>query len=202
VTLLAQDPRLARRVGTITLLVMAGAIAGFVFLLDRIELGAPVRIRVLFRHGAGLREHAPLVVGGEPVGRIESITPVPHGAAGALGGQVGVAATVAVDGDSAWKVPARAVIFVASRGALSDRYLEVAPPDGDPGPAIRDGAELRGVDPPSLDNVLQHTWANLTTFKLFVEAVRPELAALRAQLDRFWGQTLVNFKQLAEQEDQ
>jgi len=28
------------------------------------------------------------------------------------------------------------------------------------------------------------------------------LAALRAQLDRFWSQTLVNFKQLAEQEDQ
>jgi DNA-binding transcriptional ArsR family regulator len=27
------------------------------------------------------------------------------------------------------------------------------------------------------------------------------LAALRAQLDRFWGQTLLNFKQLAEQED-
>lgn len=28
------------------------------------------------------------------------------------------------------------------------------------------------------------------------------LAALRAQLDRFWNQTLVNFKQLAEAEDQ
>lgn len=28
------------------------------------------------------------------------------------------------------------------------------------------------------------------------------LAALRAQLDRFWSQTLVNFKQLAEAEDQ
>jgi DNA-binding transcriptional ArsR family regulator len=27
------------------------------------------------------------------------------------------------------------------------------------------------------------------------------LAALRGQLDRFWGQTLLNFKQLAEQED-
>jgi DNA-binding transcriptional ArsR family regulator len=27
------------------------------------------------------------------------------------------------------------------------------------------------------------------------------LAALRAQLDRFWGRTLLNFKQLAEQED-
>jgi hypothetical protein len=28
------------------------------------------------------------------------------------------------------------------------------------------------------------------------------LAALRAQLDRFWSQTLVNFKQLAEAEEQ
>jgi DNA-binding transcriptional ArsR family regulator len=27
------------------------------------------------------------------------------------------------------------------------------------------------------------------------------LAALRAQLDRFWNQTLLNFKQVAEQED-
>jgi DNA-binding transcriptional ArsR family regulator len=28
------------------------------------------------------------------------------------------------------------------------------------------------------------------------------LAALRAQLDQFWGQTLVNFKQLAEEEEE
>lgn len=32
-------------------------------------------------------------------------------------------------------------------------------------------------------------------------ANRPAIAALRAELDRFWGQTLLNFKQLAEQED-
>jgi ABC-type transporter Mla subunit MlaD len=90
---------------------------------------------------------------------------------------------VAVAGDNAWKVPAGAEIFVASRGPLSDRYLEVAPPHGDPGPAIHDGQELRGVDPPSLDTVLQHTWTNMTTFKLFVEAVKPELGALRRELD-------------------
>src|SRR4051812_42698282 len=33
-------------------------------------------------------------------------------------------------------------------------------------------------------------------------AIPAGLAVLRAQLDRFWGQTLVNFKQLAEAEDQ
>ena len=181
-SLLAQDERLARRVGALTLLAMALASAGFVFLLDRVAPGSPIRIRVMFRHSAGLREHAALVVAGTPIGRIESIVPVPHGAGGALAGEVGVAVTVAVDRSDTWKVPARADIFVTSRGPLSDKYLEVAPPAGERGPPIHDGQELRGIDPPSLDNVLQHTWTNMTTFQGFVEAVKPELAALRAQL--------------------
>jgi ABC-type transporter Mla subunit MlaD len=188
VSLLAHDERLARRVGAVTLLVLGTAIACLVFLLDRIELGSPIRIRVVFRHIAGLRERAVLLVAGQPVGRIESISPLPHGAPGLLDGEVGVAVTVAIDGDSAWKVPAAAEIFVASRGPLSDRYLEVAPPHGAPGAPVHDGQELRGVDPPSLDNVLAHTWANMTTYKLFVEAVKPELAALRRQLDALVAQ--------------
>ena len=181
-TLLAQDQRLAQRVGAITIVALVALIAGFVFLLDRIELGAPVRIRVMFHRTGGLHEHAPLVAGGQPIGRIEAITPLPHGASGPLGGDVGVAVTVAIDGDNAWKVPAGAEIFVSSRGALSDRYLEVAAPSGPPGAAVRDGQALRGIDPPSLDNVLQHTWANMTTFKIFVETVKPELTALRTQV--------------------
>jgi ABC-type transporter Mla subunit MlaD len=188
VSLLAQDPRLAQRVGAITILVAVAVIAGFVFLLDRVELGSPVRIRVLFRQTGGLHEHAALVVGGQPVGYIEAITPVPHAAGGPLAGGVGVAVLVAVEGDSAWKVPASAEIFVSSRGALADRYLEVAPPAGPPGAAIHDGQELRGIDPPSLDNALQRMWTNMLTFKLFVETVRPELAALRTQVDRLRAQ--------------
>jgi ABC-type transporter Mla subunit MlaD len=188
VSLLAQDERLARRVGAVAVLVLGATIACLVFLLDRIELGSPIRIRIVFHRIAGLRDHAALVVAGQPVGRIEAIVPLPHGTGGLLSGEVGVAVTVAVDGDSAWKVPAAAEIFVASRGPLSDRYLEVAPPHGDPGPAIRDGQELRGIDPPSLDNILQHTWTNITTFKLFVETVKPELQALRRQLDELRAQ--------------
>jgi len=182
VSLLAQDERLARRVGAIVLLVMAAATAGFVFLLGRIALGTPTRIRVMFRHSAGLHEHAALVVAGQPVGRIEAIVPVLHGASALLGGEVGVAVTVAVDEGSAWKVPARAEIFVSSRGPLADKYLEVAPPAGAPGPAIADGEELRGIDPPSLDNVLQHAWTNMTIYKRFVDTVKPELVALRTQV--------------------
>jgi ABC-type transporter Mla subunit MlaD len=191
---LAQDDRTAQRVGAIALLALAATIATFVFLLDRVALGSPIRVRVLFRHTAGLRERAAIVVAGQPVGRIESITPVPHGASPLLHGEVGVAVTIAVDAGDAAHIPARADIFVASRGPLADKYLEVAPPPGDPGPAVHDGQELRGVDPPTLDNVLAHTWNNLTTFQLFVATVRPELDALlrqtrelRRQLDAIAG---------------
>jgi hypothetical protein len=93
-----------------------------------------------------------------------------------------VAVTVAVDRGAAWQVPAAGEIFVASRGPLADKYLELAPPRGEPGPAIHDGEELRGVDPPSLDNVLQRAWVNMTVFKIFVDTVKPELAALVAQV--------------------
>ena len=180
--LLAQDPRLARRVGALTLLAMAAVSAGLVFLLDRGGLGPTIRFRVLFHHTAGLRDRAPLIVAGRPVGRIAAITPVPHGAPGPLAGEVGVAVGVELARDERWKVPAAASVFVASRGPLSDRYLEVAPPAGPPGPAVDDGAELRGIDPPTLDTVLQRVWTNLTTFQQFVDTVRPELTALRDQL--------------------
>jgi ABC-type transporter Mla subunit MlaD len=182
---LAQDPRLAQRVGAIALVVMIGAIAGVVFLLDRLELGAPVRIRVVFERASGLHERAPFVVAGQPVGRIEAIAPVVREPL--LGGGIGVAVTVAIDGDQVWKVPAAGEVFVASRGALSDRYLEIAPPPV-PGPPVRDGQAIRGVDPPSLDNVLQRSWTNMTIFKLFVEAVRPELDALRAEVRQLAAQ--------------
>jgi ABC-type transporter Mla subunit MlaD len=180
--LLAPDPRLARRVGALTLLAMAAVSAGLVFLLDRGGLGPTIRFRVMFHHTAGLHDRAPLIVAGRQVGRIAAITPVPHGAPGPLAGEVGVAVTVELARDERWKVPAAASVFVASRGPLSDRYLEVAPPAGPPGPSVDDGAELRGIDPPTLDTVLQRMWTNLTTFQQFVDTVRPELGALRDQL--------------------
>ncbi|HEX8111474.1 MAG TPA: hypothetical protein VF516_27275, partial [Kofleriaceae bacterium] len=82
--LLAQDPRLARRVGALTLLAMAAVSAGLVFLLDRGGLGPTIRFRVMLRSSGGLHDRAPLIVAGRPVGRIAAITPMPHGAPGPL----------------------------------------------------------------------------------------------------------------------
>jgi len=183
VSLLAQDERLARRVGAVAMLVIAASITFVVFFLDHIELGARTRIRVYFRHSAGLLEKAPLVVAGEPIGYIESIETVSHGGANPLGGDVGSVATVAIDRGEAWKLARSAEVFVSSRGMLSARYLEVAPPSGDPGPAISDGAELLAATPPSLDTVLGRMWTNMTTYRLFAEQIRPELDLLQGEID-------------------
>ncbi|MGE0402296.1 MAG: MlaD family protein [Kofleriaceae bacterium] len=186
-SLLAQNERLARRVGAITLCVLGGAIAFFVFLFDKIELGSPTRIRVYFTNSTGLRENAPFVVGGAQVGRIEAIESVAHGGDNPLNGDVGTVAIVAIEDGEAWKVPANADIFVSSRGILSERYLEVAP-GGDPAQPVREGAELRGADPPMMDTVLRRTWANMLTMEQFVAEVGPELAALRTARDQMIGE--------------
>lgn len=187
-SLLAQDERLTRKVGAITLVLLAASIAFVVFVLDRLELGSPVRIRVYFAHTTGLKPHAALVVAGQQVGRIETIEPVAKGATPLLAGEPGSAAIIAVDGDQAWKVPRAAEIFVSSRGPFSQRYLEVAPPPGEPGPSITEGAELRGADPPALDSTLYRAWAQMQVARSFAEQVRPEWEAFTTELDKLRAQ--------------
>ncbi len=169
------------------MLVIAAAIAFIVFLLDKIELGSPTRIRVYFSHATGLREKAPIIVGGKAIGRIESIEGVPAGGDNPLGGEVGTVAVVAIDDGEAWKVPHDAAVFVSSRGLLSERFLEIAP-GGDTSTPIREGATLRGADPPMLDTVLRRTWANMLTIEKFVDEVGPELDALRIARTEMLGE--------------
>lgn len=185
-SLLAQDERLTRRVGTVALALIAAAIAFFVFLKDRIEIGSRTRIHVYFHHSAGLSEKAPLIVGGVQIGHIEAIETVGRGGKNPLKGEVGVRARVAIDGDEAWKVRSDAVVFVSSRGPLSGKYLEISPPKrgAEPAPEIADGAELLGIDPPTLDNVLNRSWKNMTNFRAFAQAIGPEIDALRAEIGK------------------
>lgn len=187
-SLLAQDERLTRRVGAITLFVLAAGIAFAVFVAHRIEWGDRVRIKVYFHQTTALREGASFVVAGRTIGQIESIALSPRGAPGPLGGAEGVVVTVALVADEAARVMRGGDVFISSRGALSERYLEIGP-SPEPTPMLTDGLELIGRDPPSLDRVLQRTWDNLTTTRQFAAEVRPELDLLRAQL-RELGDTL------------
>jgi phospholipid/cholesterol/gamma-HCH transport system substrate-binding protein len=204
-SLAAQDERLTRRVGAVTLVLLAAGIAFAIFIAPRIEWGRHIRVRVYFVHTGGLREGAPVVVAGRSIGRIESIARAPHGAPGPLGGDEGVVVTAAISARMASRLPRDGDFFVASRGTLSERYLEIGPgsaahPAGAaaatvtatvtaPAPPLAEGDELRGRDPPTLDRVLQRTWHNLTVARDFGRAIRPELDLLRQRLAEL-GETI------------
>jgi hypothetical protein len=181
--MLAQDIHLARKVGAVTMAVIALAIVFFVFIYDRIEWGRHMRVRIYFHATGGLVEGAPFVVAGREVGTIEAISLSPKGAATPLNGDEGVEVRVAIDLAEARRL-VRGDVFVASRGPLSSRYLELGPPQTDERVPLHANDQLLGRDPPSLDRVLQRTWDNLQTVGGFVDEVRPQVAALRVELDK------------------
>jgi ABC-type transporter Mla subunit MlaD len=186
--LLATDAHLARRVGTVALAVIALATVFFVVVYDRIEWGSHVRVRVFFHTTGGLSEGAPFVVAGRTVGKVESVALVPRGASKLLGDADGIVVTVAIDAGEADRLDHGGDVFVASKGALSGKYLELGPTP-EPTRGLKEGDELVGADPPSLDRVLQRTWDNLQTMGAFAGELKPELDALKAQLKEL-GQNL------------
>jgi ABC-type transporter Mla subunit MlaD len=187
VSLLAQDVKLSRTVGAVGLVVGIFAIVFFVFIWDRIEWGPHVRIKVYFHTTGGLQEGAPLVVAGRDVGKVEMIMLSPRGAPGPLNGDEGVVVSVKVEKKWAQRITWGGDVFVTSRGALSGKYLEIGPPP-QPGASIAESVKagndkIAGRDPPSLDRVLQRTWDNLTTTRMFAEDVRPAMNELTTQID-------------------
>jgi len=187
--LAAQDEQLTRRVGAITLVLLVAGILFAIFIAPRIEWGRHIRVRVYFHHTGGLREGAPVLVAGRTIGRIEAIARAPHGAPGPLGGDEGVVVTAAIAAPAAGRIARDGDFFIASRGALSERYLEIGPGAAAEPRMLADGDQLLGRDSPTLDRALERTWSNLTVAREFARAIRPELDAVRAELARL-GETL------------
>nr|MBA3822230.1 hypothetical protein [Deltaproteobacteria bacterium] len=110
--MLVVDDRLTRRVGAVTLLLLAAAVGFVVFIYDQIEWRRHVRIGVYFHDTGGLREGAPLVVGGREIGTIETVALAPRDVNGPLGGDEGVVVTVAIPATEAARVTRGGDVFV------------------------------------------------------------------------------------------
>ena len=187
-SLLAQDQRVTRTVGAIAMSLMTAAIVFFVFLYDQIDWGNHVRVRIYFASTGGLTEGAPVVVAGKDIGHVESIA-----LAGKPKHEDGVIVTIAMDEAWAKRLDASGDIFVTSRGMLSGRYLEIGPTTPNANPTVpagttfvavvREGLELNGREPPTLDRVLQRTLDNLNTTRAFGNDVKPALDQLRQEID-------------------
>ena len=166
---------------------LVAVIAFFVFVFGRIDWGKRTRVHVYFHDVGPLHEGAPFVVAGQAIGKVEAITLAPH--APQLAGGDGVAVTVSLEARAAARLDPAGDVFIASKGMLSDRYLELGPGPHEPTTVgLRDGEDLVGRDPPSLDRVLERTWNNLQDLGGFIADIKPELDALRTQLAALGGQ--------------
>lgn len=183
------DERTAVRVGAVALL---GGLAAVVFVaavLPQLELSDAVHVRVYYLELAGMREGAPVRSAGEVIGRVEAISFAPARAAGQgeagdpLGGAAGAVVHLALEPESIERAWRDGDYVISSRGPLSSRYVEIIPPR--PGPSagpVTEGAELRGVDPPTLDRVMTRTWDNLVIARRFAQDVGPEARLLRDEV--------------------
>jgi ABC-type transporter Mla subunit MlaD len=188
VTLRAADPKLGLIVGMVMIPVLLALIAYFLVIRDKIFLRPTVTVRVYFVHVGALKEGAPVIVAGRRVGTIQSIQLLPLDSErpdDPMDGVGGAVAIVRIDRARRSMVPINGDFFVAAKGIFSDRYLEVGPPrgDADPGRPVENGDKVRGIDPPSMDRVLQNTWNNLTITREFLASVEPQSHALFAALD-------------------
>jgi phospholipid/cholesterol/gamma-HCH transport system substrate-binding protein len=186
---LVADERTAVRVGAAALFLAFAGVVFTVAILPRLALTRTVRIRVYYTELAGMKEGAPVRSAGLDIGEVEAIALAPGGRPGKdgpLSGQTGAAVHLAIDPDHLDRTWRGGAYVISSRGPLAARYVEILPPppahpEGAALP-IAEGLELRGVDPPTLDRVLQQTWTNLTIARTFFAAVRPEMRELRKEL--------------------
>ena len=190
--LLVHDDRLSVRVGAAVLGVTAAAILFVATVLDRLEPRG-IRVRVYFSQVSAIEEGARVKVAGRVVGVLTSIALVPPQEVGPghpLEGTGGIAATLRVDADWARRIPINGEFFITSPGAFAPRYLEIGPPRGQAaGRSLIDGDQVRGVDPPSLDGVLQRAWSMLEDVRRFSASIAPPVARMRDALGRL-GATL------------
>jgi phospholipid/cholesterol/gamma-HCH transport system substrate-binding protein len=158
--------------------IIAGLIAATAFVLfGRVDLAPTIGIEVRLGHLGGLAEGAPVQSAGRIIGHVDAIS-LDRASSDAL-------VRVRIERDYAARAVVNGTYFVNAKGVLGERYLEVGPPDGGAprDRPVRDGDQVRGVDPPQLDRLAAVGLSNITAMRALARELLPEARALARALD-------------------
>jgi ABC-type transporter Mla subunit MlaD len=155
-----------RAAGAVLVVALAAAIVWVLMLSDR-ALGPGVVVRVSMATTGALRVGAKVRLAGRDVGEVRGAVRVRD----ATGTGSHVEMTVFVARAWARELRTNSELFVATPSVLGEAYLEIGPPPhrAAPGPPVKGGELLVGVDPPEIDKFLVRS----------EESVRRALALLR-----------------------
>ncbi len=179
------DERLGQRVGA-ALLVAIGLAGGAVVVTDGCRLRPSYRATVFFEH-TPLVEDSEVQVAGRVVGWVEGIRLIsPRTATGdhPLAPTGGVAVDLRIERRYRAMLAANGDYFINAKGLLGKPYLEAGPPPDDAAWAglLAPDSHLRGIDPPTVDRVLNRSYENLVNAAVFLTVVRPPARALRDEV--------------------
>jgi phospholipid/cholesterol/gamma-HCH transport system substrate-binding protein len=148
------DERLNIRVGLALLAAIAAAV-GVVFGLSGRSLAAVHEYHVDFTRIGGLKTGAKVLLSGREVGQVKDIRFAQRGF---------LRVDIWVRRSFRPFIHQNSEFYVGMGGSiLGEPSLDIGPPRGGvaPGPELLDGAVVRGIDPPKLDDVLSKLYQNL-----------------------------------------
>jgi ABC-type transporter Mla subunit MlaD len=180
------ERRLARRVGAgILCFALVAAVA--TMLLSGVTLAPGFILHVDYERIGNLKPGAKVMMCGQEVGEILAIHLAPKGSflqKKAESPDEPEEPRLTLDLWLRWRfrkyIHVNSELFVNSVGLLGEQYLEIGAPRGEPGPTVRWGQHLRGVDPPRIDRLLQQVHRNLKAVTALIREIRPfteEIAA-------------------------
>lgn len=152
-------------VGLLALLALA-LMAVFAWLMGVLgPVSAKAQYKVLYDFAGGVEVGSPVRVSGVKVGRVEDIRflekPTPEGMLPAS-----LEITLTVSRRALGAVREDSNFYINMAGIIGERYVEISPGSGDP---LKDGARVRGVDPPRVDQLLSQGYGAFGKVQEFLE---------------------------------
>lgn len=132
------------KVGFFTLIGL-GIIIVIAIFVGKIELGGPkgYDLTVFFKSADGLTVGNQVRYAGIRAGRVEQIELLPHGIQAVLRIDPGV------------RVPEESIFTLGTEGLMGSRYISIQPPESPGDRFLKPGTQIRGLAPPSIDDMME-----------------------------------------------
>ena len=181
-------------VGTLVLFSI-GLLVFFAWLLGLVQpLGKQLHLSVFYQFAGGVEVGAPVRVSGVKVGKVEKIEFLASPASDLLAG-TSVKVRVGVDPEVKKLVRQNSKFYINIAGIIGERYLEITPGSED-SPILEDGAEVRGMDPPRVDQLLSQGYGVFGRVQEFLERNENTMQDLLTSVHSLMTDTNVILKKL------
>lgn len=145
-----------------------GILIAFSWLLGIIHpLGSGNEYGVYYQFAGGVEVGAPVRVSGIKVGKVEKIDFLADSALAELK-ETSVRLKVSVDSKVKSLIKQDSKFFINIAGIIGERYVEITPGSSD-SPVLEPGAQVRGIDPPRVDQLLSQGYGVFGRVQEFLE---------------------------------